>query len=227
MVLTCSEGCADPHPKVTIACWFAPLRYKHRFPALLHLRATLPHRSSLLSLSRPAASVLMASTRYRSTSQTTLPVATLLTFAAAKLCRNFALGHCPQGENCKYIHSMNIPTAPTLSQLSSMYTPMVSEDPAIRTYVDSQHVWYTAGRTPCRTTLRLHVPKSTKFDVDRFAAELSWGTSRRRIRLERTDISVRVHFFSNRSPTSTIQAVVMADHSLSTLRQESRLVPSW
>ena len=31
----------------------------------------------------------------------------------AKLCRNYALGHCPQGDQCKYLHSMVYPTQPT------------------------------------------------------------------------------------------------------------------
>ncbi|TCD59828.1 hypothetical protein EIP91_011347 [Steccherinum ochraceum] len=33
-----------------------------------------------------------------------------------KLCRNFALGHCAQGDRCKYLHSMNIPvSSPTFT----------------------------------------------------------------------------------------------------------------
>ncbi|CAL1715897.1 unnamed protein product [Somion occarium] len=34
-----------------------------------------------------------------------------------KLCRNYALGHCPQGDQCKYIHSDYIPLNPTFSMI--------------------------------------------------------------------------------------------------------------
>jgi len=42
-----------------------------------------------------------------------------------KLCRNYALGHCPQGDRCKYLHSNNIPTSPTFS----VQQPIISFSP--------------------------------------------------------------------------------------------------
>ncbi|GJE85609.1 zinc finger protein [Phanerochaete sordida] len=40
-----------------------------------------------------------------------------------KLCRNYALGHCPQGDQCKYLHSNNIPMQPTYPMAPAMMRP--------------------------------------------------------------------------------------------------------
>lgn len=37
---------------------------------------------------------------------------TLTSMLEAKFCRNFALGHCPQGDQCKYLHSSVMPLQP-------------------------------------------------------------------------------------------------------------------
>lgn len=44
--------------------------------------------------------------------------------ARAKLCRNFALGYCPQGENCKYLHTTNIPIEQTFTMASTAIPTM-------------------------------------------------------------------------------------------------------
>lgn len=49
----------------------------------------------------------------------------LLTCPLAKLCRNFALGYCPQGENCKYLHTTNIPIEQTFTMASTAIPTMV------------------------------------------------------------------------------------------------------
>lgn len=41
-----------------------------------------------------------------------------------KLCRNYALGHCPQGDHCKYLHSHNIPIQPAYPMAPTMAPAM-------------------------------------------------------------------------------------------------------
>ena len=43
----------------------------------------------------------------------------------AKLCRNFALGHCPQGDQCKYLHSSVVPVQSTYAIAPIAAPPMV------------------------------------------------------------------------------------------------------